>query len=408
MRNIWIRLLAMLVAVLLLGILPAMAEEEDDLGGILGGIGSDINTSSGDQDTKPSGDLIALDDLNISVRASDYVTVRQDESGFVYIYTIKDDSIPYLMIGEYDTASPDFAESFTKYMSKNYADLKVALDATPMKLGGNEYTLIVYNYTISGYAAVDMRLFRTVNDRTYMFATKAILELGLTLPEGYLEQVASSMEMLAGGYHDYPLHVDSTHSIEKSDDDLIEPTPDIDVGGNDSLPMDSTNEPIDDADDTQDDSIYDAVITFDPSTAGYAGTWVTFEGGYQLYLPSSWMQFTPSEEDDVGNMLYLAYDPDDPDFSTLIQISWTEDTSVHSIEDIQYYTGLSSELVVEDTLLINNIPCVTYTSTDGTYSGVTFFHPLYGEPYVFNLSASDYSKHTDLFNTIFCSLSLLN
>ena len=39
-------------------------------------------------------DIIALDDIGISVQVSDYTAIRQDD-GFVYIYTMADDSICY-------------------------------------------------------------------------------------------------------------------------------------------------------------------------------------------------------------------------------------------------------------------------------------------------------------------------
>ena len=42
-------------------------------------------------------DIIALDDIGISVQVSDYTAIRQND-GFVYIYTMADDSIPYVII----------------------------------------------------------------------------------------------------------------------------------------------------------------------------------------------------------------------------------------------------------------------------------------------------------------------
>ena len=37
-------------------------------------------------------------------------------------------------------------------------------------------------------------------------------------------------------------------------------------------------------------------ITFSQDTVGYAGTWVPFEDGFQLYLPSDWDVYNVTEE----------------------------------------------------------------------------------------------------------------
>ena len=76
------KLIALLSAICMTAA-PVFAETGLKIGG------SDINA-----------DAIALNDLGISVEADHYTTVRQDDDGFVYIYTIEDDSIPYVIIGQ--------------------------------------------------------------------------------------------------------------------------------------------------------------------------------------------------------------------------------------------------------------------------------------------------------------------
>ena len=124
----------------------------------------------------PQGDVIALDDIGISVQVSDYTAIRQDD-GFVYIYAMADESIPYVIIGKYDAASVNFVNEFTKYMAENYSDLQVSEDMDTVELEGRIFTKIGYTYTTSGYVVRDRRHFFSENDITYNFGTKEIESL---------------------------------------------------------------------------------------------------------------------------------------------------------------------------------------------------------------------------------------
>ena len=165
-------------------------------------------------------DIIALDDIGISVQVSDYTAIRQND-GFVYIYTMADDSIPYVIIGKYDAASVNFVNEITKYMAENYSDLQVSEDMDTVELEGRIFTKIGYTYTTSGYVVRDRRLFFSENDRTYMFGTKEIESLGYYTGD-LLEQVAGSMAYLAGGDDDYKNHVDSENSVTGGAEKAVE------------------------------------------------------------------------------------------------------------------------------------------------------------------------------------------
>lgn len=104
------------------------------------------------------GDIIALDDIGVSIQVSDYTAIRQ-EDGFVYIYTMADESIPYVIIGKYDSASINFVNEFTKYMADSYSDLQVVEDIDTVELGGRIFTEIGYTYTAGGCTVRDRRLF---------------------------------------------------------------------------------------------------------------------------------------------------------------------------------------------------------------------------------------------------------
>lgn len=404
--NKW--LIFAMVFALVLGAMPAMAEEEESVWSDLFRTMEDGINSVGamNQAAAPSGNLIALDDLGVSVRASNYTAVRQDEYDNVYFYAMADGSIPYVMVKQYENTplTTDFVDDFNDYMASSYSDLKVAGQGTST-YDDIEYTLVIYNYTVNGYFTYDRRLFKEINGSTYMIASKQTPDLGLVLPEGFEGMVPSSLAPLTGNASDYPFHVDSTHSLESSIDERDTPYDDSNSGGNDTLPAGDSKEDQDNVVTTPTEDHYDAIVTFDAATANYTGAWVPFQDGFRLYMPTTWRHFMGTSD----GLLYYAFDPADQD-NSFLQINWIEqdpswDSTVQSIDDMN---AIFRELgfVVEDSMLINGIPCATYSAQDGAVSGMMFFHPIYGTSYVFNIFAKDYSKYSDLFNTILCSLSL--
>ena len=95
------------------------------LGMIITGMPRAETVRAGEQDTvaqpitgqTKQGDFIALDDIVISIEVSGYTSIRESD-GFVHIYTMADDSIPYVIIGKYDAASVNFVNEFTKTASQ--------------------------------------------------------------------------------------------------------------------------------------------------------------------------------------------------------------------------------------------------------------------------------------------------
>ena len=403
-RRIWKLMIAMLVFALLIGTVPAMAAEEEGGLSLFGGMGDGANgLSAPTESAEPAGELIALDELGISVQASGYTSVRQEEDECVYFYAMSDGSIPYVMLKKYDFTADDFTDQFTEYMSSCYSDLRVAGTGTST-FGDKEYEMIAYNYSINGYFTYDRRLFLELDGSTYMIATKETPELGLSLPDGFLGPIADSMELMTDG--DYPLHVDSTRSIEPSLGGPVLPVEDTPSSGTGTTPVGSSGGSVGSVLNTPEQSGYDGVVTFEPSMAGYAGTWVEFEDGFKLYLPSDWSEYELSDEERAGGSLYSAFDASYSNGMAQVLVNWTADTTVHSIDDLKLTLGQLDDISMEDTLLINGIPCATYTTGDGTVRGLTFFHPLQGEPYVFNIMVGDCSENEDICNAVLCSLSL--
>lgn len=369
-----------------------------------------------------SSDVVALDDLGISVAPSDYVAIQQVD-GFVYIYTQETDCIPYVIVGYYDMVAEDFASQFTQYMTESYEDLQVMSPEAAVTVGDREYTYIQYLYSVSGYTVRDSRLFLPENGRTYMFGAKEIPELSLYVGSN-LEEVAGSFAYLAGGDSDYAKHVDSTRSvvpdaqatvdnIEDTVGDIVEEQGSGDsnmaggtVGDNSGTAGGSaggTTSGTEDSD-VSDSSAGYSSITFSQDKANYEGTWVPFEDGFQLYLPSAWNTYELTEDQVNQGVLYLAGDASGADTAPAVSVVWAYSDGAETINDLA--TAIrQGGYQVDDLVSINGIPCVSYRLKDGDCSAIMFFHPT-NKDYVFCVTATQYTANVDMICSILTSLSL--
>ncbi len=112
-----------------------------------------------------------------------------------YVYTTKK-SFPYVLVCVYnmDKTGEDFLKEFTDYMKKQHKDLKVASEPTAAKIGDKSGVKTVYTYEIEGHPARDTRFVVPANKRVYMFATKEIDDLKLSVGDVY-EQVIKDAEI---------------------------------------------------------------------------------------------------------------------------------------------------------------------------------------------------------------------
>lgn len=369
-----------------------------------------------------SSDVVALDDLGISVAPSDYVAIQQVD-GFVYIYTQETDCIPYVIVGYYDMVAEDFASQFTQYMTESYENLQVMSPEAAVTVGDREYTYIQYSYSVSGYTVRDSRLFLPENGRTYMFGAKEIPELSLYVGSN-LEEVAGSFAYLAGGDSDYAKHVDSTRSvvsdaqatvdnIEDTVGDIVEEQGSGDsniaggtVGDNSGTAGGSAGGTTSGTEDSNvsDSSAGYSSITFSQDKANYEGTWVPFEDGFQLYLPSAWNTYELTEDQVNQGVLYLAGDASGADTAPAVSVVWAYSDGAETINDLA--TAIrQGGYQVDDLVSINGIPCVSYRLEDGDCSAIMFFHPT-NKDYVFCVTATQYTANVDMICSILTSLSL--
>jgi hypothetical protein len=393
---------------------PTLAGE---VGGSLGNIASvpkGISASGIEEQIEDlqSGRVVALDDISISVAPTNYTSIVQDSDGFVYIYTEQDGSMPYVIIGYYDMDSTGFVDKFTDYMSGVYSDLDTDMLQEGLNINGKTFDKVVYNYTVdAGYSVRDTRLFTGLNGRTYMFGAKEVPDLGYSVGDNFLETVAGSFEMLAGGDGDYQYHVDSTRSIKEpyegdvSAVDSYTETEDStlqNIGGSGSEDTLTTIQP--------ETTAPSNGLVFSESKAPYTGVWCPFADGFQLYLPNTWVVFDTPASEKPGGCIYQAGDAS----------ATTDDTApymaVNCVDVSQYnYTTLedikadlvASGYIVDDITTVNGIGCISYRHGTVDLGGLMFYGPK-DPDLAFAVVVYNYSKHQDMQASVLCSLSSYN
>ena len=370
-----------------------------------------------------SSEAIALDDLGISIAPGSYISIEQTD-GFVYVYTQESGTIPYVIVGCYNITAEDFTDQFTQYMAQEYSDLQVTSQESMITLNDREFSCIVYSYNVGGYVVQDTRLFFAENGNTYMFGAKEIPELSYYVGST-LEETAGSFAHLAGGDSDYTKHVDSTRSVT-SDTAASDPIEDIEstvsdvlkqggagndtasggtvgnIGGVSSSVEDGQTGA--DSSDGSGDGTQMGSITFSQDTVGYAGTWVPFEDGFQLYLPSDWDVYNVTEEQSQQGVLYIAGDSSGAETAPGISVVWAYSDGAETIEEVAAAIGQGG-YQVDDIVSINGIPCVSYRIEESDCSAIMFFHPT-NRQYLFCVTGVGYAANVDTICSILTSVSL--
>ena len=113
-----------------------------------------------------------------------------------YIYPEHVGSLPYIILSSFklDTDEQGFLDEFTAYMKGNHSDLQVVEGPTQVKIGDKDCWKIVYAYDIQGYAAKDTRVVTMKNGRQYLFGTKDIDELSISVGDLF-EQVIEAADI---------------------------------------------------------------------------------------------------------------------------------------------------------------------------------------------------------------------
>ena len=134
------------------------------------------------------------------------IPVPEDASGVFnggnyYIYPQTEGSIPYVMVREYEDfeSEEEFVYGYLMdIMQEKYSDLQVTGDFRKAQVNDRVFYEIDYGYTVDGYTVVDKRVVKTIDGKTYMFASKEIPELRMTVG-GLLWEVTAFSVFLRDG-----------------------------------------------------------------------------------------------------------------------------------------------------------------------------------------------------------------
>lgn len=151
-------------------------------------------------------------------------------------------------------------------------------------------------------------------------------------------------------------------------------------------------------------------IAFTEASAGFRGTWVPFQDGFKIYLPSEWVYYVLNDQETAKGVLYHAgNDGRDSVVGNVrmdVVVCYSEAGQLRTLGDLEAkleskYTGVSK-------IGINGIPCVTYESVDGDHRGIAFFHPG-NSNYIFTIGVSPYGANdqtvSNVGSAILCSVS---
>lgn len=112
-----------------------------------------------------------------------------------YIYTREGEQFPYVLVTVYnmDKTGDEFLAEFTDYMKGEYDDLEVVEEPADVTIGDKSGSKMVYTYTVEGHATRDTRVAVPANGRVYMFATKEIDDLDLSVGDVFEQVIKDSV-----------------------------------------------------------------------------------------------------------------------------------------------------------------------------------------------------------------------
>ena len=142
-------------------------------------------------------------------------------------------------------------------------------------------------------------------------------------------------------------------------------------------------------------------ITMDMMDADlYEGTWVSFAGGFDLYIPSDWDVLEISEEDQEKGMMFQAKDPSDSGLNMVVTA--TEIGTDYDLSKVKAELEEAGNTDVE-LGIVNSIPAVSFT-TESTY-GIAFLDDA-GIMYNVQIGPKDIENAEAYVTNIVCSPSV--
>ena len=142
--------------------------------------------------------------------------------------------------------------------------------------------------------------------------------------------------------------------------------------------------------------------------APYEGTWISFEQGFKLYIPTEWDITEISEEQKENGLIFEAMPPAEDEKTPFIAVTMKKgdgETTLSGVgektqEDGFIYNGL---------VKMNDISCAAYTTEEEMEDdvvGIIFFDPS-GEDYLISVDAHQFNELPSELMTVLMSLKKL-
>ena len=105
----------------------------------------------------------------------------------------------------------------------------------------------------------------------------------------------------------------------------------------------------------------------------FEGTWVQFEGGFEIYRPADWVEYEVTEEEREQGILYIAGSEDE---TRLMQLGWFALPQAVTIDAMQ--ASLAQSFVIVEKMNVNGIDLLC--AGDADYDSLMFIALSEGEP----------------------------
>lgn len=139
-------------------------------------------------------DTLANWNLKIAVPDGTSAVLQGDE---YYIYAQQEGSIPYVMVRTYRHDDPvAFLDEFTAYMQGQYPDLTVTADIARKTFGDKRCFEIDYSYHVDDYEVRDRRIATVLDGTAYLFTSKEVEALDMTVGS-MLDDVVANSEFIS-------------------------------------------------------------------------------------------------------------------------------------------------------------------------------------------------------------------
>lgn len=121
--------------------------------------------------------------------------------------------------------------------------------------------------------------------------------------------------------------------------------------------------------------------------AAFDGVWIQFKEGFELMLPSDWLQVELTDEMGAAGVFYCAASADG---KNTVQISWKELEADTSIDEVQ--AELAAAYPGAKQMVINGIATVAFTDKSNDVAGYAMLDSMKPGLYTFFMTpASDQS-----------------